>query len=236
MVYTTSLTSKVSQMVLSMKTMLLLWLHTTFKWTAQQGLPQSTGLWDLDGGQNSGKYSKRRALCAPSSSVCFELGLMSSGTRQPEPYPHIPVYSSHVYVYVPPWYTASRTTSSFSRTLLLRNIIWNPRMHTSMQWASSGSGWLNVDRRRVKQVSNGQHALFLKKNLKKATMKIFNYSTGEKCLSNSGCSLIIQLVLPSHSTMQDCLEFRSSTEIKKDENEVGVCVCLCVCAFKEKVF
>lgn len=93
-----------------------------------------------------------------------------------------------------------------------------------------------MDRRRVKQVSNGQHALFLKKNLKKATMKIFNYSTGEKCLSNSGCSLIIQLVLPSHSTMQDCLEFRSSTEIKKDENEVGVCVCLCVCAFKEKVF
>lgn len=60
-------------MVLSMKTMPLLWLHTTFKWTAQQGLPQSTGLWDLDGGQNSGKYSKRRALCAPSSSVCWGL-------------------------------------------------------------------------------------------------------------------------------------------------------------------
>lgn len=44
MVYTNSAHLSSVRALLSMKTSRLLWLHTTFKWTALQGLPESTGL------------------------------------------------------------------------------------------------------------------------------------------------------------------------------------------------
>lgn len=47
--------------MLSIKTPALLWLHTSFKWTAPQN-QQDYG--DKDRGQNSGKFSKWVALCA----------------------------------------------------------------------------------------------------------------------------------------------------------------------------
>ena len=66
-------------------------------------------------------------------------------------------------------------------------------------------------------------------NLCRGSQKWFAAQQEKNVYPNSGCSLIIQLILPSHSTIQDCLEFRSCTEIQKDETDVGVCMCVCVC-------
>lgn len=59
-------------------------------------------------------------------------------------------------------------------------------------------------------------------------LKRFSAQLEKNVYPNSGCSLIIQLLPPSRSTIQDCLEFRSSAEIQTDEKEACVCACVCV--------
>lgn len=60
------------------------------------------------------------------------------------------------------------------------------------------------------------------------SLKWFTAQQDNTVYPNSGRILAVQLVLPSQSTVQDRLKFRSSTEIQTDETDVRVVVCLCV--------
>lgn len=111
-----------SQTVLSMKTKLLLWLHTNFKWTAPQN-QQDYGIW-MEG--KTAENSTSGVLCAHCLAACVLIwGLPRLA--------HIglnPTHTSHMYLYV----LIQHTTSTFLRLLLLRNIAWslsmNMRLHT----------------------------------------------------------------------------------------------------------